>query len=376
VGIEHPPASERTATLQATLAKIEAEVKANRSEELAASGSLQSRLDSMLVIVRQTAAELSGSFSTFRDDVYTLKVNALAPEDREILTRQIQVLEETKRLPLVEQQCDELLSEVRSVSSEIAKHCQQICTIREDVIDRRKKLVDSLNNQLEGVKLVFQPYANQTSRTKFRDRYGTEGAHLVDYMQGFGKNTSYENLAESFRNLASIERDQEGWNLNRAIFDVKFLEMLDVIDDDDLEIALKVGKAGFVAIQNLSAGQRCVAVFPLLLRNTKGPLVIDQPEDNLDNRYIAYIIGPDLLERKSNQQFLVTSHNANLVVLTDADLIIHIDSDGAQASFPSAGFLSCSSSEIRKSVLDVLDGGEAALNARQKKYGTQKGKDS
>src|SRR4030088_2848002 len=75
--------------------------------------------------------------------------------------------------------------------------------------------------------------------------------------------------------------------------------------------------------QNLSAGQRCVAVFPLLLRNTKGPLVIDQPEDNLDNRYIADIIAPDLLERKRGQHFLVTSHNANLVVLTDADLIIH-----------------------------------------------------
>jgi len=133
--------------------------------------------------------------------------------------------------------------------------------------------------------------------------------------------------------------------------------------DDDMEIELNVGKGGFVPIQNLSAGQRCVAVFPLLLRNTKGPLVIDQPEDNLDNRYIADIIGPDLLERKSQQQFLVTSHNANLVVLTDADLIIHVDSDGAQASFPSAGFLSCSSSGVRKSVLDVLDGGETALTA-------------
>ena len=73
------------------------------------------------------------------------------------------------------------------------------------------------------------------------------------------------------------------------------------------------------------------------------------------------------------QFFLVTSHNANLVVLTDADLIVHVNSDGARASFPSSGFLSCSSSAVRKSVLDVLDGGDAALTARQKKYGANIG---
>ena len=84
---------------------------------------------------------------------------------------------------------------------------------------------------------------------------------------------------------------------------MRFVELLDVLDDDDVEIALAVGKAGYVPIQNLSAGQRSVAVFPLLLRNSKGPLVIDQPEDNLDNRYIADIIARDLLQRKRGQQY-------------------------------------------------------------------------
>ena len=145
--------------------------------------------------------------------------------------------------------------------------------------------------------------------------------------------------------------------------------LLDVIDDDDVGIFLEVGNRGFAEIQSLSAGQRCVAVFPLLLRNSRGPLVIDQPEDNLDNRYIADKIGPDLLNKKQDQQYLVTSHNANLVVLTDADLIVHVDSDGSHADFPAAGFLAGEKSAIKQSVLEVLDGGEAALVARQKKYG-------
>jgi hypothetical protein len=65
----------------------------------------------------------------------------------------------------------------------------------------------------------------------------------------------------------------------------------------------------------------------------------------------------------------VTSHNANLVVLTDADLIVHLDSDGNSVTYPASGFLACSESTVRTSVLDVLDGGEQALVARQMKYG-------
>ena len=78
-------------------------------------------------------------------------------------------------------------------------------------------------------------------------------------------------------------------------------------------------------------------VLPILLLHRDRPVVIDQPEDNLDNRYIADIIGPELLRKKRGQQYVVTSHNANLVVLTDADLIIHIDSDGNRATFTAAG---------------------------------------
>jgi hypothetical protein len=53
---------------------------------------------------------------------------------------------------------------------------------------------------------------------------------------------------------------KEMWEL---LLDAKFVDIFDVIDDDDVEIELNVGKVGFVPIQNLSAGQRCVAAFPL-----------------------------------------------------------------------------------------------------------------
>ena len=57
------------------------------------------------------------------------------------------------------------------------------------------------------------------------------------------------------------------------------------------------------------------------------------------------------------------------MVLTDADLIVHVDSDGSHAEFVTSGFLAWEKSVVKDAVLGVLDGGEAALLARQKKYG-------
>lgn len=99
--------------------------------------------------------------------------------------------------------------------------------------------------------------------------------------------------------------------------------------------------------------------------------------NSIDGKSFAYsrgafaddVIAPDLLRRKFSQQLFLTSHNANLVVLTDADLIVHMDSDGRTGTIVSAGFLACPKSKVRNSVIDVLDGGASALDARKRKYG-------
>jgi energy-coupling factor transporter ATP-binding protein EcfA2 len=151
--------------------------------------------------------------------------------------------------------------------------------------------------------------------------------------------------------------------------------LLGAFENDDLLIELKVGKAGqeFSPIDQLSAGQRCTAIFPMLLRLDQGPLIVDQPEDNLDNRHIANIIAPALLQDKRRRQMIFTSHNANLVVLSDAESIIMFESDGTTGKVEAQGFFSMRTSPIGKHVIDVLDGGEAALKLRALKYGLSQG---
>jgi len=330
---------------------------------------LQGALGTLRDKAKNATTILSKAFQSFREDKYTPAVAVLSPEDREILTKQILILEETKKLPSVESDCSKKLQEFHSLAKQLHSSCEAVCHLRDEIVQTRSELVAALNEELLGVKLEFRKGANRETRDRFQGNYPTDSAPLLAYVDFFDGKDSYEKLRDLFGKLQTLGIDQDKWSVTEHLFHAMFVHLLDVIDDDDVGIFLEVGKRGFAEIQNLSAGQRCVAVFPLLLRNSRGPLVIDQPEDNLDNRYIADTIGPDLLNKKRGQQYLVTSHNANLVVLTDADLIVHVDSDGSHARFPASGFLAREKSVIKQSVLEVLDGGEAALLARQKKYG-------
>jgi ABC-type cobalamin/Fe3+-siderophores transport system ATPase subunit len=152
---------------------------------------------------------------------------------------------------------------------------------------------------------------------------------------------------------------------------LEFTQYLSAFEEDDLKIGFAVGKEGepFSPIDQLSAGQRCTAVFPLLLKMKEGPLIVDQPEDNLDNRHIADSIAPALLHEKKTRQMAFTSHNANLVVLTDSEHIVMFEAKGSKGFVERRGFLCNKNSVITKEVIAILDGGQRALDQRYQKYG-------
>lgn len=314
------------------------------------------------------------SFSTFRSTVYDPKVNALPPHEREILSRQIQIIEETKVLPDIESECKALEAETRKSASVTYDICEDICNARNVICEARTQEIENINRDIATVRVQFLRSANHAKMDRYQKSYGQQANEFLQYINTFGRSDAYENLKSLFDKYKSIDVEAVDImsSMRDLLWDAKFVDFLEVVDDDDIEISLVLQNGTPVQIQNLSAGQRCTAVFPLLLRIKRGPLVIDQPEDNLDNRHIADVIAPQFLEKKQAQQFIITSHNANLVVLTDAELIMHVDSDGSEGKIVKRGFLSCASSPIKNAVLDVLDGGETALLARQKKYGINK----
>jgi len=313
------------------------------------------------------AAKLT--FSEFRSDTYDPKVNALPSDERDILTRQILIIEETKSLPEIERQCAGLAAEIRQLASVILDSCKGICSARDGIVKLREDVVARINAQSSGTHAELQRSANKAKRKKYVSSHGEGGTDLLSFFDGFGSADSYSNLRDLFKVYAEFDIEASDFEIESLLWEAELVAFLSVVDDDDVELSLVLPGGNLATIQNVSAGQRCTAIFPLLVMISEGPLVIDQPEDNLDNRHIASVIAPKFLSRKDTQQFVLTSHNANLVVLTDSELIMHVESDSSTGGISQSGFLACPESPIKQAVLEVLDGGEQALLARKRKYG-------
>ena len=111
----------------------------------------------------------------------------------------------------------------------------------------------------------------------------------------------------------------------------------------------------------------------LLLLDSDAPLVIDQPEDDLDNRFITEGVVPRIREEKRRRQFVFSTHNANIPVLGDAELILGLHASGE--AFGGRAFISpehmgsIDSTSVRALVEEVLEGGKNAFETRRRKYG-------
>ena len=126
-------------------------------------------------------------------------------------------------------------------------------------------------------------------------------------------------------------------------------------------------------LDELSTGQKATAILMHLLLESKMPLIIDQPEDDLDNRFITESIVPRMREGKQNRQFIFSTHNANIPVLGDAELICGLSAPergehgGGQIREEHLG--SIDDLAVRELVEQILEGGEEAFERRRRKYG-------
>jgi len=109
-------------------------------------------------------------------------------------------------------------------------------------------------------------------------------------------------------------------------------------------------------------------IFYLLVDKGNTPIILDQPEENLDNETIVSLLVPVLEEAKQNRQILMVTHNPNLAVVCDAEQIIHckFDRKNGNRIIYTSGAIECRA--INKKVVDVLEGTMPAFDNRKIKY--------
>jgi DNA repair ATPase RecN len=141
----------------------------------------------------------------------------------------------------------------------------------------------------------------------------------------------------------------------------------------DLNVAAEGQPPSWQALDSLSTGQKATAVLLLLLLESDAPIVVDQPEDDLDNRFITDGIVPKMREEKRRRQFVFATHNANVPVLGDAELIVGLSASGeanqGKANIAREHMASIDARPVRELVEEILEGGKTAFETRRLKYG-------
>lgn len=241
----------------------------------------------------------------------------------------------------------------------------------------RDKACRDITQQLDGILRVTVEY--EGDRAKFVE-------HLKSLKSGAQQ---VEKIVESstFSIPSFVEAIKQGTNKVSELFGITVnsaSKLCEILTEDqllDLEtfkvetktaIELNVGskeKPKYQNTKNLSVGQKCTAILTLILLESCNPLIIDQPEDDLDNTFIFSDIVQKLRKEKERRQFVVATHNANIPVLGDAELICVLTADAEHGQIESGHFGSIDDQSVKKPVETILEGGREAFQLRKDKYG-------
>jgi hypothetical protein len=243
-----------------------------------------------------------------------------------------------------------------------------------------ERALKGLNRQLTGkLKLTVKPEADRTPVREFLLNCRLEGvgeARLawIREVEDF----SPVKMAELIRLGADALRDA-GWGITPTVAEalqrltteqVLQLEELELPDVISIELnTAHQGQENFRLLDKLSTGQQCTAILHLLLLQNPDPLIMDQPEDNLDNAFIADRIVAELRSAKIARQFIFATHNANIPVFGDAEWIGVFESQDGQAYLPAESQGAIDVTRVRDQAANILEGGKTAFNQRKAKYG-------
>lgn len=121
-------------------------------------------------------------------------------------------------------------------------------------------------------------------------------------------------------------------------------------------------------LEKLSIGQKGTVLLKLFLAEGDYPLIVDQPEENLDNKFIYDELVGAFREAKKVRQIIIATNNANLVVNNDSEQIIVAKYDNNKISYESS---TLENSELLENIKPILEGGDEAFKKRGERYGIQ-----
>ncbi|MHA1267975.1 MAG: TrlF family AAA-like ATPase, partial [Candidatus Helarchaeota archaeon] len=301
-----------------------------------------------------------------------LQVEGLAPGKYDALIQEkLRIEPLVARLEKVEHELTNLLKTRKFLLQQLQKQRYAIFKIRKDQIEQ-------LNQKLAGRIKLEVMFEGEKEKFKEELKSITKGAKIqpsaFDAIVETNQHTIDGIELSSYLDLGtSALQEQFGLTeaqANRIILwfndDQRRFELERLFPEDKIIIKLKVGEK-YEELNKLSAGQKATALLLLLFAQENRILVIDQPEEDLDNRFIYEDVVKILRELKGKKQIILATHNANIPVLGDAEQIIVLDAVEEACKIIHTGSIDVKA--IREDVKEIMEGGEEAFQKRAQKYG-------
>jgi predicted ATPase len=246
----------------------------------------------------------------------------------------------------------------RERAEAIGKLLQERLALEVEFKGQKKEYKERLTALLKGSSI------SQDAIEKLVTPEATDGISLTEAVQA-----GTEEVQKRFRLTPGMAERLINW-LNTD--ESRFFELETLIPADALQIKLRVDDQ-YRSLDRLSVGQRATAILLLLFALEGRVLILDQPEDDLDNRFVFEDVVQILREQKGlkdarkRRQIIAATHNANIPVLGDAELVLALEGSGGHAQV--VGRASTDDTAIRELVKSIMEGGEEAFRRRAEKYG-------
>lgn len=289
------------------------------------------------------------------------------------------VEERQKRLAEVQSEADkfpQVLGELHAVwRSQFDARRTTAAAIQAAVASQTVRLTTALMSDEASFQAAWARLAPSDKRGKLARRWEDFGDELFQAWQRRGDASVWETLEAARTDTGLLETllleglhqslfahlDSE--NIGPLWEDVRISRVSDGID---VELLREDGTVAGSMSGALSEGQRNTVLLNLMLARGEGPIVIDQPEDELDSSFIYRTLVRDLRATKSKRQLIVATHNANLPVNADAEQIYALEARDGRGKCRAQGGLDRKG--VAEAVLDIMEGSEQAFKQRSEKY--------
>lgn len=353
------------ADLRARIANAEAQISRATQEFELIGAELKTRRDQ----VTERRVPIEAQARSIRREIDTLQEGA-----GQVARRAAQLRERKALLEALQNVMQERRTRMAALQDRRGSILDRLEDLRQQRFEQRQVVATKLNRQLAPRIKIMMTRAGDVSayHQVLVEALRGSGLKYSELATQISRSMSPRELLEAvelndFEEVAStcnVTKDRAA-RLVAHLRDSSLEELATCNLEDEAEFSLLDG-GDYKDLTEISTGQRCTIVLPILLEHKHRILVLDQPEDHIDNAFITDTIIKALEARSDEGQIIVSTHNANIPVLGDADLVVQMASDGRLGFVKNAGELEAA--PTIEAITGLMEGGREAFRRRATVY--------